>query len=113
MIRHCLGALGLAAGLALASVGQAQAQALTVPPHLRAPSEATPPEPAAGAKAKPAKPKHDKRTAQKAPAPNANSVVSQPEGRRMYPPDIDRSESGSSVKPSMTPSGRMGFGGRF
>lgn len=114
MIRHCLGALGLAAGLALVAIsGQAQAQALTVPPDLRAPSEAASSGPAAEGKTKPAKPKRDKRTAQKAASPNAKPLAAQPEGRRMYPPDIDRSESGPSMRPSMTPSGRMGFGGRF
>jgi len=98
-----------------ALLGQAHAQALTVPPDLRGPSEVAPPEPADRSKARSAKPKREKRAAQ-TKARSANTPqpsTPKQEGRRIYPPDIDRSDAGSSVKPSMTPSGRMGIGGRF
>ena len=117
MIRHGLKGLALACGLmAGASFGQAHAQALTVPPDLRTPSEAAPPEPTEGGKARSAKPKREKRAAQTKPrAANApKSPSSQPEGRRLYPPDIDRGDGGESrVKPSFTPGGNLGIGGRF
>jgi hypothetical protein len=116
MIRHGLGVLGLVCGLMVgALLGQAHAQALTVPPALRTPSEAAPPETADRSKAPSAKPRREKRatqtTARSATTPKPST--SQQEGRRRYPPDIDRSDAGSSVQPSMTPSGRMGIGGRF
>ena len=116
MIRHGLGVSGLVCGLMIAAVlGQAHAQALTVPPALRTPSEAAPPEPADRSKARSAKPRREKRATQTKArsATTPKPSTSQQEGRRMYPPDIDRSDAGSSVQPSMTPSGRMGVGGRF
>ena len=118
MIRHGLGILGLACGLVVgAFLGQAHAQALTVPPDLRAPSEAAPPEPVERGKVRTAKPKREKRAAQtKARSTNApKSSGPQPEGRRMYPPEIDRSDDAGEprVKPSFTPGGNVGLGGRF
>jgi hypothetical protein len=122
MTRNGLIAVALACGLMPAApLGPARAQSLTVPPDLRTPGQTT--GPAAAEPDAPAakKPKREKRAAQAKARSATAPKLSAPQsggmggaGKREYPADIDRSDdAGPSVKPSFSPSGRMGIGGRF
>lgn len=122
MVQNGFIAWGAACGLMLAAaLGPARAQSLTVPPDLRTPSQATAPESAEPSAPGAKKPKREKRAAQTKARSAAAPKASTPQsggmggaGKREYPPDIDRSDDASpSVKPTFSPNGRMGLGGRF
>ena len=119
-IRHGLGVLAVAGGL-IAAAPPAQGQALTVPPDLRAPGAAPSPEPAERGKPRTAKPKKAKPTAageRSLTVPGSSgpkSPTASQGAQREYPPDIDRNAGADEprIRPSVTPSGGLGIGGRF